>query len=337
MRKLKLLAGLIVTVMVAAGVWWLIAARAQEAALAAWMEARRAAGWQAEAEISVRGFPSRLDLTLTEPALADPDSGWAWSASFLELAQVIYEPTFFVVSWPPEQLLAAPGARATLRTDSMRASLKTRRASALPLERASLDIGRAALAAEAGWTAGVERLTVHLRAAPEAGPENAYEFRADALRLRLPDYMRDILDPAGALPPAMETAAFEGRAALDRPLDRFAIDAGPPQLAQLSLREARAEWGALRLSVTGAMKADAAGLAEGEFEVSAENWREMLDAGVAAGVLAPAFAETLKAGLGFVARLSGSGEKLDVTLVFEDGRARIGPVPLGPAPRLLTR
>lgn len=337
MRKLKLLAGLIVSVMVIASVWWLLLARSQEAALEVWFADRRAAGWQAEAGIAVRGFPSRLDMTLTEPALADPSSGWAWSAPVLEIAQVAYEPTFFVVSWPAEQRLAAPGARATLRTEEMRASLKAGAAGALPLERASLDVNRAALAAEAGWTAGAERLTLHLRAAPEAGPPNAYEFRADALRLRLPDFMRAALDPAGALPPALEAAAFEGRAALDRPLDRFALDSGPPQIAQLSLREARAEWGALRLSVTGAMKADAEGFAEGEFDVSAENWREMLDAAVAAGALDPTFAETLKAGLGFIARLSGAGERLDVTLVFEGGRARIGPVPLGPAPLLILR
>lgn len=335
MLKFKLLAGLIITVIVGAAVWWLMAARAQETALETWLQQRRDAGWQAEADISILGFPNRLDIKLTDIALADPSSGWAWSAPWLEIAQVIYDPTFFVANWPAEQRLAAPGARAILRAEKMEGSLKAGTRTTLPLRRASFDIQKAALAADAGWTAGVDRLGLHVREAPEAGPPNAYEFRADILRLRLPDFIRAQLDPAGALPPAIETATFDGRAAFDRPLDRFAIEGPKPGLTALSLSEAVAEWGALRLVVSGSMKADAEGYAEGEFDIAADNWREMLDAAVAAGAMSLAFAETLKTGLGFVARLSGDGDRLDVGLVFANGLTRIGPIPVGRAPRLL--
>ncbi|MEX2518484.1 MAG: DUF2125 domain-containing protein [Paracoccaceae bacterium] len=335
MLKFKLLAGLIVTVIVGAAVWWLLAARTQEAALETWLQQRRDAGWQAEAEVSILGFPNRLDVTLTDPALADPVSGWAWSAPWLEIAQVIYDPTFFVATWPAEQRLAAPGARAILRTEKMEASLKTGTRANLPLRRVSFDILNAALVADAGWTAGADRIGAHIREAPDAGPENTYEFRGDILRLRLPDFIRAQLDPAGALPPAIETATFEGRAAFDQPLDRLAFEGPKPGMTALSLSEATAEWGALRLVVSGSMKADEKGYAEGKFDIEADNWRDMLDAAVAAGAMPSAFAETLKTGLGFVARLSGDGERLDVGLVFADGLARIGPIPVGRAPRLL--
>ncbi len=332
MRRIKLLAFLIVLVLAGGAAWWMIAARAHEKGFEAWLDARRAEGWQAEAEVSIAGFPNRLDLTLRDVALADPQSGWAWSAPIFEIDNVIWDPTFYVATWPPEQTLAAPGARAMLRSETMKASFRAFRELRLPVERVSFEGMRLALEAEAGWTAGAERLALHLRADPDAGPPNAYEFAGEAARLRLPDFLRARLDPAGALPQAVELASAQGRVALDRPLDRFALEGRKPGMTHLSLKEARAEWGGLKLRVSGAAEADREGYAEGEFEIEAENWKDMIDAAEAAGALDATFAETLRTGLGFVARLAGKGDRLNVSLVFSGGRARIGPIPVGDAP-----
>ena len=334
--KLKILAGLLFLTPFVLAAWWWVGATAQQNALEGWLAERRGAGWQAEAAaIDVNGFPNRLDATLRAPRLADPQSGWSWSADRLDIRQVIYDPTFFVVEWPSEQRIAAPGAPATLRTDVMEMSAKVSGEGAMSLTRASFDAVRGAVAADAGWTAGADRLTAHIRVAPDAGPANAYEFRVDALRLRLPDFIRRLADPADALPAALETVAAEGRAALDRPLDRFAFEGRKPQLTALTLKEARAEWGGLALEMTGAVQADDEGYAEGEIDVSARNWKAMIEAAVAASAIGEGFAETLIAGLGFVARLGGDAERLDVALTFSGGYARLGPVPVGPAPRLL--
>lgn len=51
MSKLKLLAGVLVLIMAGITAWWFIAASAEKAAITSWLENRRAAGWQAEAEI----------------------------------------------------------------------------------------------------------------------------------------------------------------------------------------------------------------------------------------------------------------------------------------------
>lgn len=149
MSKLKLLAGVLVLIMAGITAWWFIAASAEKAAITSWLENRRAAGWQAEAElIEVLGFPNRLDLKLTKPALADPVSGWAWSAPWFEVANVIYDPAFFIAIWPEEQQIAAPGERATLRSDVMEASLRTEAGSSLALVRASVDIQKPGLKAD---------------------------------------------------------------------------------------------------------------------------------------------------------------------------------------------
>lgn len=336
--KFKVLAAAIVLLIIGWIGWWMFAAGVQKSALEDWMAAQRADGWQAEtSSIDVAGFPNRLDATLSDIALANPTEGWAWSAERLAIRQVIYDPTFFVVHFPPESRLAVPGARARLTADKMEASLKVADASSVAIERASFDAQLPGLAAEAGWTASAQRITLHLRAAPDAGPENTYEFRLDAARLRPPEFLRRLADPAGALPAVIDIVASEGRAALTRPLDRFALEGTPPGIEQLSLKETRATWGELDFAMNGAIVADTAGFAEGEFDISARNWRQMIDAAVAAGAIPQGMANTLKTGLGFVAGLGGDPDELNVALTLSGGYVRIGPVPIGPAPRLIRR
>lgn len=333
--RLKIMAAVLTIIPVIWFSWWYIAATGQESALNQWLEERRVQGWQADVtDISVRGFPNRLDTKLTEPAIADTITGWSWSADRLDLRQVIYDPTFLVVEWPQEQRFAVPGTSATLRNSEMEASLKVSATASVDLQRASFDLRDAAVEADTGWTAAAQRFTTHVRLAPDAGPPNSYEFRMDALRIRPPEFLRRMADPTGTLPAFLEFAAAEGRIAMDRPLNRFSLEGFIFSANAISIRTASAEWGGLRLSTSGSVKVDEDGFAEGEFDVTAANWEDMLDTAVAAGVLNRRLARNLKAGLGFVARLGGDPDVLDVSLTFENGIARLGPVPIGDAPRM---
>lgn len=335
---MKFKALIVLLIVAAAGwfAWWWIAAEAQKTALNAWMDERRDAGWQAEAAaIDVAGFPNRVDAELTEVALADPISGWAWNAPRLAIYQILYKPTEAIIVWPEEQRIAAPGARATVRSESMRASFAFKASEALTLERNSLEIRNGAVAADAGWTAGVDYYNHHLRPSTGDLGVNAYEFVAEATKLRLPEFIRRVIDPSRSLPPAIDTIKIEGAAAFDTPLDRYAFEREKPQLTALTLLPSSGAWGDLALRMSGEIKADASGFAEGSFDVSAKNWEAMLDAAVASGAINKSLSDALKLGLGFVARLSGGRNTLDVALTFEGGFTKIGPVPLGPAPILV--
>ena len=334
--KFKLLGGGLILAILIWPVWWWITATAQQTALETWLNERRDAGWQAEtADISISGFPNRLDTTLTRPALADPASGWAWSAPFVVLHQVIYDPSNFIIVWPKTQQIAAPGAAATLTSEVMQASTALNLTNRLQIERASFEVRGASLDGVEGWRAAATSWIHHIRRAPGAGPDNAYEFRADGLGFEPPAHWRNLIDPAGALPAAMDSIAIEGRIAFDGPLDRRALEGAKPQVTALTLKEAQASWGGLALSVTGAIRADDRGRAEGEMTVNARKWRDMVDAAIAAGVLAPSLGNTVKSGVGLVARLSGKADEISVPLVFSGGLMRIGPIPIGPAPQLV--
>ena len=108
-----------------------------------------------------------------------------------------------------------------------------------------------------------------------------------------------------------------------------------PQPTRIDLRLAEAAWGPLQISLSGGMDVDTAGVPEGQVTVRAENWREMLRMAQSAGALPEPVVQTAERALGFLAGLGGNPEALDVQLNLTGGRIAIGPVPLGPAPRLI--
>lgn len=331
-----MLRALIAIVVLAAAAWfgwWFWASGQHERAVRAWFEQRRAAGWSAEYDdISVSGFPNRIDTTVEGLALADPAEGWAWEAPFFQTFQLVYDPRRVIAYWPEEQTVAIPGARATVRSELMRASAAFADA-ALTVERHSMEIEQIGMASDSGWTASAASYQHHLRRL--ATPENAYAFRIEAERLRPPQFATRIVDPTGALPSYLSTVMADGRVAFDRPLDRYAFEGEKPRVRALSLRESDIRWGDLALSVTGSAEADAEGYAEGAFDISARNWRRMLAMAVESGAIGESFRDTLEEALGFLAGIGGDPEALEATLTLSGGFARLGPIPIGPAPRLL--
>lgn len=316
--------------------WWWVGAAAKEAAFAAWLAERRSDGWMAEAAgIATAGFPNRFDTRIERLALADPAAGWAWEAPFIDILMLSYAPTRAILALPPAQDLSVPGARATLRSDRLMASVNLAPGAALALRRVSLEGAGLRLDAPEGWAAAAQRIEAHVAEAPEsAGPDNAYALALDAEAVKLPAVWRARLDPAGAMADALDRLKLDARAAFDRPLDRSAVEDRPPRLKALSLGSLEARWGALALTASGRVAADADGYAAGEIMLRATRWREMLRAAVAAGALDRDLAKTIEAGLGLLALLSGDADTIEAPLSFGGGFARIGPVPLGPAPRL---
>ena len=335
MMKWRLLGGAVALAAAGWSAWWFVGAAAHDAALNGWLAARRADGWQAEtASLETQGFPNRFDTRMTALALADPGAGWAWSAPTLDVFMLSYAPNRAIVGFAREQTLAVPGARAALRSQDLRASVRFAPGPSLALTRLSLE-GRGLSLEGPGWRAAATSLAAHvLESDPATAPADSYDLYFAAEGVAPSRDLRDLIDPAGALPELAQALRLDARVALDRPLDRFAVEDAPPQVAALSLTAFEAQWGALSLRASGLVRADAEGLAEGEITVRARNWREMLRAGVAAGALSADLGAALETGLGFLAMLGGDQNAIEAPLTFSGGYARLGPVPLGRAPRL---
>lgn len=330
---------LILAVLLAAAGWsgyWWFGARTLDREVEAWLADRRAEGWVAEAaDSSVRGYPNRFDLTLTDLELADPETGLAWSAPFFQILSLSYRPQHVIAVWPHEQTVATPFESIAVTSEDFRGSLRLADLTTLGLESATFVADAVTLTSDLGWTAelGTGRMAVRRVPATEA----TYDVGFEALGLTPAETARGVLDPSGSLPDEVETLRLDAEIAFTAPWDRTAIEVARPQPTRIDLRELRASWGRLDLRAAGEVTVAADGTPEGTVAVKAVNWREILELAVASGALPERLASTVERGLEALAGASGSPETLDAELTLRDGRIFYAFIPLGPAPRLVLR
>lgn len=317
--------------------FWYFQATARDRALTRWLDERRADGWIAEAaDISVAGFPSRVDTTVTGLALADPDAGWSWHADTLQFLGLTYKPHHIIAVLPGEQIVSTPYQTIRADSDLLRGSVLFRPSTRLELDHSTFEIEGMRLAGDGGWTAGIGKAILATRQATGQGvAPYSHEVSFKAEGVTLPP---GLADRAGSVLPAdVGQLSLDAMLTFDRPWDRAAVEAGNPTLQAVKVRSLTVDWGALDLSGSGTLTADADGYAEGRLDLRATNWRQALDAAERAGLVNSAIAGAARAGLGLIAGLGGGGDEIKVPLDFGGGQARLGPIPLGPAPILARR
>jgi len=314
--------------------YWFIASASVKSGFAAWFEARRAEGWVAETQdLSVSGYPNRIDTSFTGLSLADPETGLAWDAPFFQILALSYRPNHVIAVWPPEQRIATPAEKFDVTSGDMRASLVLRPDSDLGLERTTLTAENLSIHAEgAAQPTRIAALTLAAeRVAVDAAPTYRLGLSSDGVAPALPVRL------GGTLPETLDALRADLTVTFDRPWDRHAIEDARPQPRRIDVRLAEARWGQLELLVAGALDVDARGLPEGSLTVKARNWREILELAVATGAVPPGLGRTVEDGLSLVAGLSGNAQTIDIPLDFRRGRVFLGPVPIGPAPVLQLR
>ena len=329
---------LLVVVLVAAGLWsgwWMVGSQGAKAGFAGWFETRRAAGWQADyADLTLRGFPNRFDATFTDLVLADPGTGWVWSAPFFQVLALSYQPNHVIAVWPDRHRLSTPEGPVDITSAALTASIRVDAGPALALARANLVAetltltdARAEAATATALRAAVERVD---------GTAESYRIGFTAEDLSLPAGLRRLIGASDRLPPRLSAFRADLTARFDRPWDRSAIETARPQPVAIDLALAEAKWGDLELALAGKV-AVADGTPEGSVTIKARNWREMLVMARTSGALAPALADQAEGILGMLARTTGHPETLDLPLTFRGGLTFVGPLPVGPAPRLVLR
>lgn len=317
--------------------WWFVQATARDRAMEAWLADRRAAGWVAEAEdLRVRGFPNRVDTVVSDLSLSDPAAGWAWQAGGLRILSLSYKPNHVIAVLSGEQVVSTPYETIRATSDVLRGSVIFRPSTRLELDHMTFEIENMQLQGDAGWTAGIGKAILATRRAADGTPF-AHDLAFNAESLALPPEVVAGFRADGVLPAVIGPIALDSTLHFDRPWDRQAIESDNPALEQVEIRELSFTWGKLDLRGRGTLAVDDAGFAEGRLDLHARNWRAMIEIAEASGALAPALAGALRSGLGLLARLGGDGDALEVPLDFADGLARLGPIPIGPAPRLAQR
>jgi hypothetical protein len=318
------------------GYWW-FSATTRENALESWLAGRRADGWVAEAaDLRVTGFPNRVDTIVTGLDLADPEAGWSWHADRFEILSLSYKPQHVIAVLPGTQVFSNPYDTLRLTSDKLDGSVIFRPTTRLELDHMTFEIENMRLRGDAGWTAAIGKAILATRQAADGTPF-AHDLAFNAESLMLPPEVIAGLKAEGVLPAEIGPIALDATLVFDRPWDRVAIENGNPSLQQVAVRDLSFAWGKLDLRAHGTLGVDAEGYAEGRLEVRARNWEDMIAVAEAGGALNPTLAAALRSGLGLLARFNGDRDVLEVPLDFAGGVARLGPIPLGSAPRLAQR
>jgi hypothetical protein len=333
---LRRVIGLTAALAIIWSLWWIAGAAALQRGLGAWLEARRAEGWAADAgQIIVTGYPLDFDAALTGLQVADPATGLAWTAPEFRFVSRAWNPVNVAAFWPGAQVIATPEERIEIASEGMEAALVLFPGPALALSSARARVSAGSLVSTAGWRARVAEARLDLDRLPGEGDRYDLRFQADAIEPAQP--LLDLVDPRGRLPRAIALVAVDATVGFDRPWDRRAVEERRPQPVSLRLSRLKATWGRLDLEAAGTLAIDTQGIATGEIQVRAVNWREMLALGQENGLVPPDLAGPIEGGLELLAAALGNPETLEVPLGFRNGLIALGPVPLGPAPRFVLR
>ncbi len=185
---------LVVLASLAWGGYWFVGSRALEKGAVAWFASQNDNGLIAENEsLSVRGFPNRFDLTVTEPLLLDPDTGYGWRAPFVQLFALSYQPWKVIAAFPPEQTISVPGQDIAITSAKLQASASLAPSSPIGVERSVLVGDAVSASSTMGWSVSAETLRLATRALDADGLDQeigleALEVTPDpSLAAALPD------------------------------------------------------------------------------------------------------------------------------------------------------
>ncbi|MFN3847287.1 MAG: DUF2125 domain-containing protein [Paracoccaceae bacterium] len=325
MRALLLISTLLVALWSG---YWFVGKSAVETGFSTFLQQAPARGIDVSlADYSIAGFPNRFDLTVTTPRLTDQRSGMTWTAPFVQVFSLSYKPWHVIAAFAPDQTLVTANEVISVQSTKMQASVVVSPNSSLTLDRTTVVGDSVKAVSSLGWTLAADTLRFATRLDPSRS--NAYDIGLEVLGLtpdpglsaRLPD-----------LPPQMSVARVDATASLSAPLDRFAAE-GRPVLTALSLRELLLTWGDLSVFAKGDLTV-VNGFPEGRIDIRVTGWRNLVALASGVGLVTPEVAPTVLGVMEAFAANSGDATILEMPLVFTDGWMMLGPLPLGPAPRL---
>ena len=315
---------------------WFGWAALTERTVQSWLDAREAEGWVvSRRDVTVAGFPSAFETRIAELSLADPATGLAWAAPLFIIRHATWDPSRIEAIWPATHTVASPFETLTITAQRLQSVLDLRPSARLALDAMRTEMLGLRIDSSLGWNSQLAQGLLEMTR--QEGSEAHYAIAFEASDLIPATQIARLLDPAGLLPEAIPIVRSEAMVRFDRPWDISAIETTRPQPTRIDLTEARAEWGALMLRLSGAVDIDDQGRPTGEVAIRAQNWPEMLAMAERSGLLPASMRQAAESALGFLAGLSGRREDLDVTLRLDQGFVFLGPLPIGEGPRLRLR
>ncbi|MFT3690282.1 DUF2125 domain-containing protein [Paenirhodobacter sp.] len=258
--------------------------------------------------VTASGFPTRIGVEIT--GLDVPLEGGRWTAPHLRASAPLWNPLRWTITPAQPQGLILGG---------------------LPLTLSGPAEGQVTVTPGLSVAAAQARLTdpaLALDGAPwiAASDLDATLTRDDGARYRLAARLAGL-----TLPPEtrIDSLTLTGGLEFDHPLALTA----PARLTGLRIDAGELFSGGRALKVAGAVTVRPDGNLDGTLTFTSRDWLDWLHLAIGGRLVDPGLEQILTTMGTLLAQQSPDGV-LALPLVFRDGRMTLGPVPLGPAPRL---
>lgn len=122
------------------GGYWFVGSSAVLKATEATLAQMKADGTADYSKVELHGFPSRFDVTITDPKLVNSRDGLAtWSAPFVQVLALSYRPNNVIAVWPNDQTLTLADETLSLKSSSLKASVTVSPTLSLPLDHSEME------------------------------------------------------------------------------------------------------------------------------------------------------------------------------------------------------
>jgi hypothetical protein len=281
---------------------------------------------------TIGGYPFRMDVTLTEVSAREP-SGWALEAPRIEGEAQMHALTHWLVAAPDGLTFVRPvGGPVAVKGQLIRASITdlAKRPPSFSFEGVKL-VFQPAPGAQPFALSTADRVEFHLRAGPD--DQGGVFATVDKGQARLSGLFARIANgkPISFVwnSTVSKMSAFEGRNWADAV--RHWTDAG----GRMTVRHAGVTAGdAVIGSDSGTLGVGADGRLTGVLNVTLRQAPRALSAMGQTGAIPP---EAAQAAAAVAAARQGSGDVAQATLDFQAGQTTLGPVAIGPAPKVYDR
>ena len=312
---MRYIIGIVLVALLGWCLWWWVAAAGQRTAWERLLDHQRAMGREAEAQVSVKGFPNRIDTTLLGVSMLDNQRGWGWEAPFFQVLMLSYKPNHIIAAWPPNQTITTPIGEIEVTSEQLQASAIFAAETDLGLERFNLD--GAALSASGALSAALPRLMINTTR-NDGAPE-----RYDVLLEARQPIVQGL---------ALERIRGDLTLVFDAPLDRHAATGKAPRFDGAIIRSLRLERGDDTVETSGEIGVDANGFAEGVLQLQAARLDQIPAYLNAIGIRLDVDPTVLA----LLSRATSGSGPITIDLAMRGGVIEFGPLrtKVGRAPRL---
>ena len=254
----------------------------------------------------VAGFPSRFDLTVTQPNVQTA-AGWGWQAEFAQVFAMTWKPWHLIAALPHSQTLTTPFGPATLDSSRFMASFRVAPSAEADFEEAVLQIDAPTLRSGGLPQITADAVIVALKHEVAQGFSYRLGVQVDSLTPLVPAATGGNLT-LGRLDMVMTT---------DGALNRTTVAV---QVQTLNLRAVALDWGGVKVTGDGLLTRGDGGLAEGTVALKVTGWRDLPARLADFAILRPEIAPTMARALEVIAAEQGNPEVLDLPLIFRSGQ-----------------